>query len=292
MKISLVQLRLLEAVAETGSVGAAARRLRLTQSGASQAIATLEKILGIDVLARKRDGAALTAFGQSILADAKAALAAIDRIELQARCSASGAPERLRVAAIPSQLEYVLPGLRKSFQRLYPGIDFSAFEGGHDDVSLWVRDGIADLGITSLPTPELEAREVGREELVVVGRRDDPFMRNDTIAAEDLRDRQLIAAAGCEMIIDRIIHGDGEMRSEQVRTRDVATVLEMVRHGIGTTLLSEISLPGADLHGLRARRLDPPTFRTVYIVFRADSPVRHLVERFCDIAVDARSRAA
>ncbi|KXO76045.1 LysR family transcriptional regulator [Brucella anthropi] len=292
MKISLVQLRLLEAVAETGSVGAAARRLRLTQSGASQAIATLEKILGVDVLARKRDGAALTAFGQSILADAKAALAAIDRIELQARCSASGAPERLRVAAIPSQLEYVLPGLRKSFQRLYPGIDFSAFEGGHDDVSLWVRDGIADLGITSLPTPELEAREVGREELVVVGRRDDPFMRNDTIAAEDLRDRQLIAAAGCEMIIDRIIHGDGETRSEQVRTRDVATVLEMVRHGIGTTLLSEISLPGADLHGLRARRLDPPTFRTVYIVFRADSPVRHLVERFCDIAVDARSRAA
>ncbi|KAB2659602.1 LysR family transcriptional regulator [Brucella tritici] len=292
MKISLVQLRLLEAVAETGSVGAAARRLRLTQSGASQAIATLEKILGVDVLARKRDGAALTAFGQSILADAKAALAAIDRIELQARCSASGAPERLRVAAIPSQLEYVLPGLRKSFQRLYPGIDFSAFEGGHDDVSLWVRDGIADLGITSLPTPELEAREVGREELVVVGRRDDPFMRNDTIAAEDLRDRQLIAAAGCEMIIDRIIHGDGETRSEQVRTRDVATVLEMVRHGIGTTLLSEISLPGADLHGLRARRLDPSTFRTVYIVFRADSPVRHLVERFCDIAVDARSRAA
>ncbi|KAB2669119.1 molybdate transport repressor ModE-like protein [Ochrobactrum sp. RC6B] len=292
MKISLVQLRLLEAVAETGSVGAAARRLRLTQSGASQAIATLEKILGVEVLARKRDGAALTAFGQSILADAKAALQAIDRIEVQARCRASGAPERLRVAAIPSQLQYVLPGLRKTFQRLYPGIEFSAFEGGHDDVSLWVRDGIADLGITSLPTPELEAREVGREELVVVGRRDDPFMRNDTVAAEELRNRQLIAAAGCEMIIDRIIHGDGETRSEQVRTRDVATVLEMVRHGIGTTLLSEISLPDADLHGLRARRLNPPTFRTVYIVFRADSPVRHLIDRFCDVALQARSRAA
>ena len=292
MKISLVQLRLLEAVAETGSVGAAARRLRLTQSGASQSIATLEKILGIDVLARKRDGAVLTAFGRTILADARTALAAIERIELQARCSASGVPERLRVAAIPSQFEYVLPDLRKRFQRLYPGIDLSGFEGGHDEVSLWVRDGIADLGITSLPTPELEVREVVREELVVVGRRDDPFMRNDTIAARDLRNHQLIAAAGCEMIIDRIIHGDGEMRSEQVRTRDVATVLEMVRHGIGTTLLSEISLPGADLHGLRARRLNPPTFRTVYIVFRADSPVRHLVERFCDIAVAARSRAA
>jgi DNA-binding transcriptional LysR family regulator len=242
----------------------------------------------------KRDGAALTAFGHSILADA----AGRPRGSRPDRTAGTvqvlpARPNRLRVAAIPSQLEYVVcPVCAKTFQRLYPGIEFSAFEGGHDDVSLWVRDGIADLGITSLPTPELEAREVGREELVVVGRRDDPFMRNDTITAGDLRDRQLIAAAGCEMIIDRIIHGDGEMRSEQVRTRDVATVLEMVRHGIGTTLLSEISLPGADLHGLRARRLNPPTFRTVYIVFRADSPVRHLVERFCGVAQDARSRAA
>ncbi|TMV03031.1 LysR family transcriptional regulator [Brucella haematophila] len=292
MKISLVQLRLLQAVAETGSVGAAARQLGLTQSGASQAIATLEKILGLDVLARKRDGATLTAFGQSILDDARTALAAVDRIELQARSSASAGPERLRIAAIPSQLEYVLPGLRKVFQRLYPGIELSAFEGGHDVVSQWVRDGIADLGITSLPAPELEACDIGQEELVVVGRSDDPFMRHDRVAVETLRDRQLIAAAGCEMIIDRIIHGDGKTCSEQVRTRDVATVLEMVRHGIGTTLLSEISLPGADLHGLRALRLNPPTFRTVYIVFRADSRVRHLVERFCDVAQDAKSKAA
>jgi molybdate transport repressor ModE-like protein len=292
MKISLVQLRLLQAVAETGSVGAAARQLGLTQSGASQAIATLEKILGLDVLARKRDGATLTAFGQSILDDARTALAAVDRIELQVRSSVSAGPERLRIAAIPSQLEYVLPGLRKVFQRLYPGIELSAFEGGHDVVSQWVRDGIADLGITSLPEPELEACDIGQEELVVVGRSDDPFMRPDRVAVETLRDRQLIAAAGCEMIIDRIIHGDGRTCSEQVRTRDVATVLEMVRHGIGTTLLSEISLPGADLHGLRALRLNPPTFRTVYIVFRADSPVRHLVERFCDVAQDAKSKAA
>ncbi|MBA8818686.1 LysR family transcriptional regulator [Ochrobactrum sp. P6BS-III] len=292
MKISLVQLRLLQAVAETGSVGAAARQLGLTQSGASQAIATLEKILGLDVLARKRDGATLTAFGQSILDDARTALAAVDRIELRARSNVSAGPERLRVAAIPSQLEYALPGLRKVFQRLYPAIELSAFEGGHDVVSQWVRDGIADLGITSLPAPELEACDIGQEELVVVGRSDDPFMRHDRIAVETLRDRQLIAAAGCEMIIDRIIHGDGKTCSEQVRTRDVATVLEMVRHGIGTTLLSEISLPGADLHGLRALRLDPPTFRTVYIVFRADSPVRHLVERFCDVAQDAKSKAA
>ncbi|HWT62019.1 MAG TPA: LysR family transcriptional regulator [Ochrobactrum sp.] len=292
MKISLVQLRLLEAVAETGSVGAAARKLGLTQSGASQALATLEKILGLDVLARKRDGAMLTAFGQTILDDARSALSAVDRIEAQARKMGTNAPDRLRVAAIPSQLEYVVPDLRKTFLRLHPRVEFSTFEGGHDDVGLWVNDGIADIGITSLPFSGLEMVDVGQEELVVVGRRDDPFMRRDVIALSDLRDRQLIAAAGCELILDRIIHADGGARSEQVRTRDVATVLEMVRNGIGMTLLSEISLPGSDLHGLRAIKLNPPTFRTVYIVYRADSSVMHLIDSFCVIAKNANIKAA
>ncbi|MFC7064424.1 LysR family transcriptional regulator [Brucella rhizosphaerae] len=292
MKISLVQLRLLEAVVETGSVGGAARKLGLTQSGASQALATLEKILGLDLLARKRDGAVLTAFGHTILEDARSALSAVDRIEAQARKMITNVPNKLRVAAIPSQLEYALPDLRKAFQRLHPRVEFSTFEGGHDDVSLWVSEGIADIGITSLPFSGLEAVEIGQEELVVVGRRDDPFMRRETVAPNDLRDRQLIAAAGCEVIIDRIIHADGGARSEQVRTRDVATVLEMVRHGIGMTLLSEISLPGANLHDLRAIKLNPPTFRTVYIVYRADCSVRHLIDSFCAIAKEANIKAA
>ncbi|MEJ5081794.1 LysR family transcriptional regulator [Ochrobactrum sp. MYb379] len=291
MKISLVQLRLLEAVAETRSVGAAGRRLRLTQSGASQAIATLEKILGIAVLARKRDGAVLTAFGQSILDDARAALSAVERIESQARSKTSGGQERLRIAAIPSQLEHVLPELRKAFSRLYPYVEFSAFEGGHDDVSQWVKDGIADLGITSLPIEELQAQAIGEEELVVIGRRDDPLMQQATLAPAQLRDRKLLAAAGCELIIDRVIHENSGARSEQVKTRDIATVLEMVRHGTGLTLISEISLPGADLHDLRICRFDPPAFRTVYIVSRADSPVRSLIESFCDLAFKRRQKA-
>jgi DNA-binding transcriptional LysR family regulator len=66
----------------------------------------------------------------------------------------------------------------------------------------------------------------------------------------------------------------------------------MVRHGIGLTLLSEISLPGSNLHDLRAIKLDPPTFRTVYIVYRADSPVRHLIDSFCAIAKQANVKAA
>jgi hypothetical protein len=58
------------------------------------------------------------------------------------------------------------------------------------------------------------------------------------------------------------------------------------------TLLSEISLPGSNLHDLRAIKLDPPTFRTVYVVYRSDSPVRHLIDSFCAIAKQANVKAA
>lgn len=292
MKIGLVQLRLLAAVAETGNVSAAARRLGLTQSGASQAIATLEKILGVAVLARKRDGAVLTAFGQSILDDAKTALDAIGRIERQARGLAGGAPVRLRIASIPSVLEHAVPGWRKTFQRLYPEVAISTFEGGHEEVSLWVRDGIADIGITSLPLDGLETTAIAREELLVVGRRDDPLMRLAALPPEALRERQLIAAAGCAAIIDSIAgKNSADMRREQVRTRDIATVLEMVRQNIGFTVLSEISIPSADMRHLRSCRFDPPAFRTVYIAARTDSPVKHLVDAFCRLAADAAAQA-
>ncbi len=279
MRIGLVQLRLLQAVGQTGSVGAAARRVGLTQSGASQSIATLEKILGAELIARRRDGATLTAFARSILGEVETVLAAVERIEALARNRMAAPAARLRVAAIPSELECRLPAVRRAFQQMHPDVEMVTFEGGHEDVSLWVRDGVADVGVTSLPLPELAATAIGDEELVIVGRRDDPLMRGPTLTVAALRDRRMLSAAGSEGIIDRLIQAGGT-RSERVRTRDIATVLEMVRQGVGLTLLSEISLPGADLRDLRAMRLTPPAFRTVYVVSRPEDAATPLVEGF------------
>lgn len=274
-----MQLRLLQVIGQTGSVGAAARRVGLTQSGASQSIATLEKILGVELIARRRDGAALTAFARSILGEVETVLSAVERIEALARNRMAAPATRLRVAAIPSEIECRLPAVRRAFQQMHPDVEFVTFEGGHEDVSLWVRDGVADVGVTSLPLPELAATAIGEEELVIVGRRDDPLMRGETLAVEALRDRPMLAAAGSEGIIGRLVQSS---HSEGLRTHDIATVLEMVRQGVGLTLLSEISLPGADLRDLRAMRLTPPAFRTVYVVSRPGSALTPLIEGFRD----------
>ena len=69
----LTQLRSLIAVAEAGSVTAAAETIGVTQSGLSQALAALEESLGVKLLTRQRYGVELTAFGEQALEHARAA---------------------------------------------------------------------------------------------------------------------------------------------------------------------------------------------------------------------------
>ncbi len=82
--LTLDQLRVLVAVAETGSFRAAATRIRRVQSAVSHAIATLEGQLGVDLFDRSGQRPRLTAEGLALLADAKAILLKVDSMRARA----------------------------------------------------------------------------------------------------------------------------------------------------------------------------------------------------------------
>lgn len=82
--LTLDQLRVLVAVAETGSFRAAATRIRRVQSAVSHAIATLEGQLGVDLFDRSGQRPRLTAEGHALLADAKAILLKVDSMRARA----------------------------------------------------------------------------------------------------------------------------------------------------------------------------------------------------------------
>jgi len=72
--MNVTQLQSLIAVAEAGSFTAAADKLGITQSGMSQALASLEERLGVKLLVRQPRGVELTAFGERALEHARTAL--------------------------------------------------------------------------------------------------------------------------------------------------------------------------------------------------------------------------
>jgi len=73
------ELRAFVAVAEEGSMSAAARRLHVSQSALSQTIQSLERQLGVQLLVRDYAGARPTETGKALLEEARALLDHHDR---------------------------------------------------------------------------------------------------------------------------------------------------------------------------------------------------------------------
>ena len=78
--ISLGRLVAFVAVAEAGSFTAAAERLNTTKSAVSQAVAVLERELGVQLLQRSTRKLAITEPGESFLADCRSLLAAAEGV--------------------------------------------------------------------------------------------------------------------------------------------------------------------------------------------------------------------
>jgi DNA-binding transcriptional LysR family regulator len=117
------QLHSFVAVADTGSVRAAASRLSVTESAVSASLASLQRTLGFPLVERVGRGLQLTEGGCVYAEYARRILGLLD--EARSAAAAASAPERgrLRVGAVPTAAEYVLPGLLSRFHRRYPDVD-------------------------------------------------------------------------------------------------------------------------------------------------------------------------
>ena len=96
--MTLQQLRFLIAVAESGSINAAAQRLYTAQSNISNAVKSLEQELHIEIFTRSSRGVALTNDGTELLGYARQVVEQADMLE--ARYEDGGTPQaRLAISA-------------------------------------------------------------------------------------------------------------------------------------------------------------------------------------------------
>src|ERR1700752_3961606 len=96
--LTLDQLRVLVAVAETGSFSAAARRLGRVQSAISQAVQTLESTLGCPLFERSGRVPTLTEVGRAMLGDARYVLQGVGALRARAQSIAEDVEPELTLA--------------------------------------------------------------------------------------------------------------------------------------------------------------------------------------------------
>jgi DNA-binding transcriptional LysR family regulator len=164
------QLRTLRAVVETGSVSAAAESLVVSQSAVSSSLAGLQKELGVRLFERHGRGVRLTEAGAIYAGYAQRILGLIDEALIAARDG--NRPERghVRLGAVPTAAEQVIPAYLALFRQRYPEAQVSLHVGSRDDVFRRLVSHEVDLAVAGRPPAgsPLVSRALADNELVLV----------------------------------------------------------------------------------------------------------------------------
>ena len=150
--MKLNQLRNIVAIAERGSLRAAARHLGLAQPAISRSLQELERDLGVPLFERRRQGMVLTSIGASFARRASVILTEARRAReevYQLHGSTTGT-----VVAALSVIAHValLPHAIRPFRARYPEVQLHVIEGRYPTVEAGLRDGSIDFYVG--PSPE------------------------------------------------------------------------------------------------------------------------------------------
>lgn len=145
--IDMRRLRILRAVADHGTVTAAAAALYLTPSAVSQQLAALESETGQRLLERNGRGIRLTATGEILLDHANTILAQLERAEAELAAYTSGAAGEVTVASFATGIALVLAPAIAQLADTAPGIRIRVRDAEGDESLPMVLDGEADVAV-------------------------------------------------------------------------------------------------------------------------------------------------
>lgn len=169
--MTLAQLRTFIAVADTGTVREAAEHLIVTQSAVSASLAALQRSLGLELVEREGRGLRLTPAGEIYAVYARRVLGLLDEGAAAAAGGHDPARGRLRIAAVTTAGEQVLPPFLAGFRRRYPDVSLTLEVGTRERVWSLLAAHETDVVIAGRPPRGvgLHVRAVRSNELVVVG---------------------------------------------------------------------------------------------------------------------------
>jgi len=236
--VTLTQLHTFLAVAETGSVRAAAERLVVTESAVSSCVAALQKDLELALVAKNGRGLRLTDAGEVYAGYVRGVLGLLDEGRSAAAGEAGGGV--LRVAAVTTAGEQLLPGLLAGFRRRYPRIGIHLEVGNRERARRLVDDHHVDLVLGGRPPhgpgwPRMMAHAVRPNELVVVGPAGMRALSASDLAAQTwlLREPGSGTRATTEAYLEEL-----QITPGTLTVGSNVAVCESVAAGLGVTLIS------------------------------------------------------
>lgn len=256
MNVTFRQLRLFLALAETGSVSAAARVMHVTQPTASMQLKEIATSVGLPLYEVVGKKLYLTEVGQELAATARSMSQAWDAFEQQVDGIKGLSRGKLRIAVV-STAKYFMPRLVGAFCKKHPQIDVALEILNRDGVVQRLRENRDDLYIMSMPPADLDLSDevLMPNPIVVILPVGDALTRWPSVPLSELARRRFILrekGSGTRMAADthfRKIRFRPDIRLELGSNE---AVKEAVAGGLGVGVISIHALHGQQKeHGVK-----------------------------------------
>lgn len=284
---TLSQLKTFIAVVDQGGFTAASRRLGLSQPVVSRTVATLERELGLPLFMRRRDGLALTEAGAVALTHAREAVRQLTLMRTEVAGLAGDITGTLSLASLPTATATLIAPQLRTFARRHPAVTIRLLEGSKEEILDWLDQGAAEAGVVSLPSKGLDAAALGVQEMVAVVPADSRLAAKDIVTYADLAKEPFVrGTGGCADVFMPIARRQGIEFDLAFEAREIGATLEIVRAGLGVSILPSAGLP--ELPGVVVRPLLPLTERRLGIAVSASAsaPARAFLDQIAALDVD------
>ncbi|MFJ6088363.1 LysR family transcriptional regulator [Streptomyces sp. NPDC092369] len=238
------------AVAEEGSMTAAAERLGVTQPSLSQQIGALEKHLGVQLFTRTPNGVTETVAGRAFLAEAEIATTASRRAIMAARAADGELAGELIMAVHMGLGARQLPKVLGQLRNRHPKLQVTLHEEPDPaDMERLVRQGTLDMILVHrFPAGcTFDTHHLGEEAYVAVLPKGHPLLSDGAgLRLEDLASEGWIRFRRASLLDDylaRLLADAGLSPHTVARASQISTAVRLVAQGLGVTVVPASAIP-------------------------------------------------
>ena len=285
--MTLRQLRYFEALAHHAHFGRAAAACAVSQPALSMQIKELEETLGVALIERGGRSVRLTKFGEEASLRAGGILRAVDELGDLARVSRDRIAGRLRIGMIPTIAPYLLPTVIEILTEKHPHLEIHVREAVTSKLAEELAEGRLDAAIVALPVsaPSLAEVALFTEKFLLVRPREDKG--KPVPSSKMLRAMRLLLLEEGHCFRNQALSFCNMRPSprEVLDANSLSTLVQMVRAGMGVTLIPEMAVGVETASGSvsLARFKDPQPSRTIGMVWRKTSPLAGQLLQLSDL---------
>ena len=282
MHITFRQLRLFLALADCGSVSAAAKAMHVTQPTASMQLKEVTQTVGAPLFEFVGKKFYLTDLGKELAATARTVAHTWDAFEQNVDAVKGLSRGKLKVAVV-STAKYFMPRLVGSFCKQYPQIDVSLEILNRDGVVQRLRENLDELYIMSMPPVDMDLRDevLMANPIVVIAATSDTLAKSKRVSLHTLAERRFILrekGSGTRMAVDQYFRKMRFKPDVRLELGSNEAIKESVAGGLGIGVVSRHALHGLKkAHGVSVMELDgfplPSAWHIVHPASKKLSPL-------------------